>query len=67
MTKQKKKQNCKHITKKMAMEMAEDIKIYWAAQGQAVHVWVERITFGKNARDYMVRSDMYNGLPISNF
>lgn len=62
MIEQKKKQDCKHITKKMATQMAEEIKIYWAAQGHIIEVWVERITDG-NSRDYAIRSDMQNGLP----
>ena len=62
MTEQKKKQSCKYITKKMATDMAEDIRVYWAAQGHIIEVWVERISDG-NSRDYAVRSDMQNGLP----
>tara|TARA_R110002073_G_scaffold194413_1_gene353467 strand:- start:3316 stop:3507 length:192 start_codon:yes stop_codon:yes gene_type:complete len=62
MTEQKKKQGCKHITKKMATQMAEEIKIYWAEQGHVIEVWVERISDG-NARDYAVRSNLHNGGP----
>tara|TARA_R110000744_G_scaffold379599_1_gene498091 strand:+ start:1165 stop:1356 length:192 start_codon:yes stop_codon:yes gene_type:complete len=62
MTEQKKKQDTKHITKKMATAMAEKIKIYWAEQGHTIEVWVERISHG-NARDYAVRSNLHNGGP----
>jgi len=62
MTEEKKKQTGKHITKKMALETALNIQAYWANKGHNVTVWVERITQG-NARDYGVRSDMWNGQP----
>ena len=62
MIEQNKKQGCKHITKKMATQMAEEIKIYWAAQGHIIEVWVERIVDG-NSRDYAVRSNLHNGGP----
>tara|TARA_R110000764_G_scaffold137495_1_gene225418 strand:- start:38 stop:244 length:207 start_codon:yes stop_codon:yes gene_type:complete len=62
--KEKKKQDTKHITKKMATAMAEDIKTYWSKQGHNIEVWVERISDG-NARDYAVRSNLYNGGPAS--
>tara|TARA_R110000796_G_C14433388_1_gene421413 strand:- start:529 stop:711 length:183 start_codon:yes stop_codon:yes gene_type:complete len=52
----------KHITKKMAQEMAWDIQSYWLKKGHMIHVWVERNTDG-NARDFMVRSNMINGRP----
>jgi len=63
MPKQNKKQDCKHITKKMAKQMSEEIKVYWAKQGHTIEVWIERITDG-NARDYAIRSNMQNGLPL---
>ena len=62
MIEQNKKQGCKHITKKMATQMAEEIKIYWEEQGHIIEVWVERVSDG-NSRDYAVRSDMQNGMP----
>lgn len=62
MTEQKKKQSCKYITKKMATDMAEDIRVYWAEQGHTIEVWVERMAHG-NAFDYTIRSNMQNGLP----
>ena len=53
----------RYYTKKMAQQMAWDIQAYWLNQGHMIHVWVERTT-DKNARDYMVRSNLHNGLPV---
>jgi hypothetical protein len=52
----------KHITKKMAQEMAWDIQSYWLKKGHMIQIWVEQNTDG-NARDFMVRSNMMNGWP----
>jgi len=52
------------ITKKMAQRMALDIQAYWFSKGHLIHVWVERMGANTLSRDYSVRSNMINGLPV---
>jgi len=52
------------LSKKMAQRTALDIQAFWLARGHVIHVWVERCGRNTLSRDYGVRSDMKNGLPV---
>ena len=52
------------MTKKNAQKMALNIQAYWLSQGHVIHVWVERTGANSLSRDFSVRSNMKNGLPV---
>ena len=46
-----------------ALELARRIEARWAKLGHKVECWVESEVRGKEGRQFIVRSDLVNGLP----
>jgi hypothetical protein len=53
-----------YVTKEMAARTAVEISGYWADQGEYVMVWVEKSVRDPRNLDWVVRSNLMNGMPV---
>lgn len=51
------------ITKKDARKTAADVQEFWLDQGYLINAWVEAGPYENGICDFVVRSDMIDGMP----